>query len=248
MGRVADEAVSGRRQGPWGRPHGRATTRLRRWLPRASPATTRSSRCVPLAVQVRQARRCRACRAPWLLAGLCGCMATRTLLPCLSWRRSVHERLKGIARLTRVSSPPWYSASPASTSDGCDLPKRPALSPCRERLKQKDVGMGASVPHTPPMSPQERRWAARAQVTSFPLYDQIQPMHVEAGIGRALDEVEAALAQLEASVQPTWEGLVDPMTRMQNRLDSTWGIVDHLLVRAVFYVSRRLGLRQTWSF
>ncbi len=83
-------------------------------------------------------------------------------------------------------------------------------------------------------------------MTSFPLYDQIQPMHVEAGIGRALDEVEAALAQLEASVQPTWEGLVEPMTRMQNRLDSTWGIVDHLLVRAGAFQGVTLrDMRQT---
>jgi hypothetical protein len=78
---VAEQAVAGRRQGRWGRPHGRAAMRLRRWLPRASPATTRSSRCAPLALQAQEAKQSSACTAPVTLAaaGLCSCMVMQAL-------------------------------------------------------------------------------------------------------------------------------------------------------------------------
>lgn len=69
------------------------------------------------------------------------------------------------------------------------------------------------------------------QVTDFPLFDAINAAHVEAGMAQVLGEAEAALDALEAGVRPTWEGLVDPLTRIQDRLDHTWGVVQHLLVR-----------------
>ncbi|KAK9842559.1 hypothetical protein WJX81_006090 [Elliptochloris bilobata] len=66
-------------------------------------------------------------------------------------------------------------------------------------------------------------------VTDFPLYDVIAPVHVEAGMNQVLAELEAAMDRLEARVAPTWQGLVDPLTRIQDRYDHTWGVVQHLL-------------------
>jgi len=41
--------------------------------------------------------------------------------------------------------------------------------------------------------------------------------------------LEAALQQLEATVEPTWAGLVEPLERLTDQLNVTWGIVGHLM-------------------
>ena len=65
----------------------------------------------------------------------------------------------------------------------------------------------------------------------FPCFDLIRPEHVVPALQQLLTELETALQQLEAQAQPTWEGLVEPLERLTDRLNVTWGIVGHLIGR-----------------
>jgi oligopeptidase A len=44
-----------------------------------------------------------------------------------------------------------------------------------------------------------------------------------------LDDLTTALEVLEANVTPTWAGLVEPLTHIEERLGWSWGIVGHLM-------------------
>ena len=63
----------------------------------------------------------------------------------------------------------------------------------------------------------------------FPRFDLIRPEHVVPALQQLLTELDTALQQLEAQAQPTWEGLVEPLERLTDRLNVTWGIVGHLM-------------------
>jgi oligopeptidase A len=67
------------------------------------------------------------------------------------------------------------------------------------------------------------------ELRSLPRFDAIGPEHVEPGVRALLGELEAELAQLEATLEPTWAGLVEPIERISDRLDRTWGVVTHLM-------------------
>ncbi|MBE9116012.1 M3 family metallopeptidase [Lusitaniella coriacea LEGE 07157] len=62
----------------------------------------------------------------------------------------------------------------------------------------------------------------------LPPFEKITPEQVP-GIAQLLEELTAELKQLEATVVPTWEGLVEPLTRIEERLSWSWGIVGHLM-------------------
>jgi oligopeptidase A len=63
----------------------------------------------------------------------------------------------------------------------------------------------------------------------LPPFDQISPDHVVPGITQLLAEIEAELTQLEANLIPTWDGLVEPLDRLTERLGWAWGAVSHLM-------------------
>jgi oligopeptidase A len=63
----------------------------------------------------------------------------------------------------------------------------------------------------------------------LPPFDQIQAEHVVPALTQLLEELETSLGQLEQSVQPTWEGLVEPLQTIEERLRWSWGIVGHLM-------------------
>ena len=63
----------------------------------------------------------------------------------------------------------------------------------------------------------------------LPPFDQITPEQVVSGITQLLKELEAELTRLEANVTPTWNGLVEPLTEIEERLSWSWGIVGHLM-------------------
>ncbi|MBE7381491.1 MAG: M3 family metallopeptidase [Leptolyngbya sp. SIO1E4] len=63
----------------------------------------------------------------------------------------------------------------------------------------------------------------------LPPFDVIQPEHVVPGITELLEILTADLVHLEAVVQPSWEGLVEPLTRIEERLSWSWGIIGHLM-------------------
>ena len=63
----------------------------------------------------------------------------------------------------------------------------------------------------------------------YPAFDRIGPQHVAPATRQILKDLEAELEHLEAHAQPTWEGLVEPLERLGDRLRVTWGIVGHLM-------------------
>ncbi len=63
----------------------------------------------------------------------------------------------------------------------------------------------------------------------LPPFDQIETRHVVPGIKTLIEELSAKLEALEQAVMPTWEGLVDPLSEIEERLRWSWGIVGHLM-------------------
>lgn len=63
----------------------------------------------------------------------------------------------------------------------------------------------------------------------LPPFDQIKAEHVVPGIKQILSELDEELTRLEDQVVPTWEGLVEPLTAMEERLTWSWGVVSHLM-------------------
>jgi oligopeptidase A len=63
----------------------------------------------------------------------------------------------------------------------------------------------------------------------LPPFEQIQPEHVVPAITQLLSELQADLTHLEASLVPTWEGLVQPLEKLEEKASWSWGIVSHLM-------------------
>lgn len=63
----------------------------------------------------------------------------------------------------------------------------------------------------------------------LPPFDKISPNHIVPGIEELLCQLSIELEQLEATVKPTWEGLVEPLTQIEERLGWSWSIVSHLM-------------------
>ncbi|MFB3103824.1 MAG: M3 family metallopeptidase, partial [Pseudomonadales bacterium] len=77
------------------------------------------------------------------------------------------------------------------------------------------------------------RTASIGPISLLPVWQGIEAKHVEPGVRTMLAEVEAAFATLEAEHSPTWTGLMEPLERLESRLDRVIGIVSHL--RSVKY-------------
>lgn len=65
--------------------------------------------------------------------------------------------------------------------------------------------------------------------SGLPPFTQIQPEQVEPAFQQLLAELEQELTTLEANLQPTWNGLVEPLEKLTERLTWSWGIVNHLM-------------------
>jgi oligopeptidase A len=63
----------------------------------------------------------------------------------------------------------------------------------------------------------------------LPPFDDIRPEHIVPGIEKLLVTLTAELEHLETTVEPTWSGLVEPLTRIEERLNWSWSIVGHLM-------------------
>ncbi|NEQ20308.1 MAG: M3 family metallopeptidase [Microcoleus sp. SIO2G3] len=63
----------------------------------------------------------------------------------------------------------------------------------------------------------------------LPPFEVIKPEHVVPAMTQLLAELDEELAKLEAKVTPTWDGLVEPLDRLGERLTWTWGVVSHLM-------------------
>ena len=63
----------------------------------------------------------------------------------------------------------------------------------------------------------------------LPPFDEIKAEQVEPAITQILKELEEGISKLEDNVTPTWSGLVEPLTELEERLGWSWGIVGHLM-------------------
>ncbi len=63
----------------------------------------------------------------------------------------------------------------------------------------------------------------------LPPFEQICAEHVVSGLEALLTELNDELTALENQITPTWEGVVEPMTQLQERLVWSWGVVGHLM-------------------
>ena len=63
----------------------------------------------------------------------------------------------------------------------------------------------------------------------LPPFDKVEPSHVVPAITEILKQLETDLTNLEKDVTPTWDGLVEPLTAMEEKLGWSWGIVGHLM-------------------
>lgn len=62
----------------------------------------------------------------------------------------------------------------------------------------------------------------------LPPFDAIKAEHVVPAITQILAELEKELSSLEATVKPTWSGLVEPLQGIVERLNWSWGTIGHL--------------------
>jgi oligopeptidase A len=67
------------------------------------------------------------------------------------------------------------------------------------------------------------------QGDGLPLFAEIKPKQIVPAFNQLLAELDQQLATLEANVQPTWTGLVDPLERLTEQLSWSWGVVNHLM-------------------
>jgi len=65
--------------------------------------------------------------------------------------------------------------------------------------------------------------------TGLPPFAEIQPEQVIPAFTQLLKELDEQLTILEANAQPTWSGLVEPLEKLTERLNWSWGIVSHLM-------------------
>jgi oligopeptidase A len=63
----------------------------------------------------------------------------------------------------------------------------------------------------------------------LPPFEKIQPEHVIPAMAQLLGELDRELTQLEQNLTPTWAGFAEPLTRLGERLNWSWGAVAHLM-------------------
>lgn len=63
----------------------------------------------------------------------------------------------------------------------------------------------------------------------LPPFESIKSEYVVPAITGLLIELEQELINLEATVKPTWNDLVEPLQKLEDRLTWSWGIVGHLM-------------------
>jgi len=64
---------------------------------------------------------------------------------------------------------------------------------------------------------------------ALPRFDEIRAEHVEPAMRTLLARQLGALGELEAAIDPTWSGLVEPLERLGDRVAQAWGVVQHLM-------------------
>ncbi len=65
--------------------------------------------------------------------------------------------------------------------------------------------------------------------SGLPKFNEITPEHIEPAMKRLLEEAKDTLEELEANIQPTWKGLIEPIETMGLPFEYSWGPIGHLL-------------------
>jgi oligopeptidase A len=65
--------------------------------------------------------------------------------------------------------------------------------------------------------------------SGLPPFGEIKAEQVVPAFNQLLAELDQELTTLEASVQPTWSSLVEPLEKLTERLYWSWGVVNHLM-------------------
>lgn len=73
------------------------------------------------------------------------------------------------------------------------------------------------------------RTAAVGPVAHLPVWSNFTPERVEAGLRALLAETDDGFSALERDLEPTWDGLMLPLERLQDRLGRLFGATMHLL-------------------
>jgi oligopeptidase A len=63
----------------------------------------------------------------------------------------------------------------------------------------------------------------------LPPFAAIEAKHIEPAISEILAELEQKLPELEQNFTPTWSGLVEPLTQLEEKLGWSWGVIGHLM-------------------
>ncbi|MFN5728813.1 MAG: M3 family metallopeptidase, partial [Pseudanabaena sp.] len=63
----------------------------------------------------------------------------------------------------------------------------------------------------------------------LPPFPDIKAEQVIPAITQLLEETSKGLTELEANLQPTWAGLVEPLERLTERIGWSWSAIEHLL-------------------
>jgi oligopeptidase A len=63
----------------------------------------------------------------------------------------------------------------------------------------------------------------------LPPFEQIKPEQIIPAMTQILAELEDKLTHLEANLTPSWNGLVEPLTKIEEKLTWSWSIVGHLM-------------------
>jgi oligopeptidase A len=64
--------------------------------------------------------------------------------------------------------------------------------------------------------------------TLLPAFDRIVPEHVEPAVAATLERCGRELDALEAGAPADWAELMDPLERLEDRLNHVWGVAGHL--------------------
>jgi oligopeptidase A len=60
------------------------------------------------------------------------------------------------------------------------------------------------------------------QTSGMPRFDEIQAEHVAPAVGQVLESTEERLQQLESALQPTREGLLQPLELLDRPFEYAW--------------------------
>jgi len=65
--------------------------------------------------------------------------------------------------------------------------------------------------------------------SGLPRFDRITPDHVVPAVRAMLARLHEEVNELEANIEPSWDGLVEPLLAMSRPVERIWGPVHHLL-------------------